>query len=1126
MTSPEHGPSPATSEMDKQRKLMEEKERQILQSRMKTVTLAARNKVVNFLRKYILGKKPEDKQKVVDQGKEKEKKDKPEAESETETPDQIINRQFSKIHEAQNMGKPLTEAQQQFISRVSAEAAVDPLAQKQLKLESPETDPTDPTAEVKKLKPTMATIQAGAITPEMLLRYDFSDYKLGEGLDGQKVLERQTNPTAEEKLKELAAEEANKLSENKYRRRIFSQSEVTPEMQSDPEFQNNYELITENGDSYYRKRGLEVKPVAGGADGDEEDRSHISHPPRSSDEERARAMNLGAGDPTHDMSDEEVRDFYRKFHTDPEFQRQQWEKRVAQLNEADQDNAANKSTLYGPRGSRIRSRVPGVPDTEVERLQNYEDLLGKTFFFPPTPEEGETEEAYNQRKEAAKLKYFSAEESAIRLDKVRKGAIYLSQTLEGAQSEREVNWIIEDTLRAGESDLVSPDTFQQAVQSAIQAVDLVFASDQGRRKKITELIRGRQAGYACEFTARYINAGELGKNITNFFQEYFESMMHLPGVSRMMQIMEERDAQEGTNIRGAYFRKLNYDKNDAKKAEWHHLYKHSDLYDDKGKIKKDPGWGVWVVDKKFQLYNEALVDNTKIKLDYLNQYKDDADKDLVKVLLVKSHSGNNPVQAIKDLHRVVFSDLYKDVEDYPIPEGYHLPEEIKAKLYANDKLRNAIRILTQEEREARGALEEDKTTLTQSTGVGLDRMIYELNRSVTLGQRIEHSLQFSTHWDNLRWKKDEHMSDEQKRRFEEATKHSLRHGDHREDYDKYGKNVKGNLVVLNPVVEWVLNGDPRYNQTGEKITVNLRIAAEKLAEARLLPDTDPRKQELLNDKEVKAITQMRGAKNHLFTIAWDKAWREFYEKNWDMIDFEGSFSGDSSREARKAQYFGRTLEQSGEAEPGKRFLRRYADTGVKDMGQFFAFASAFDMVDNFGAVFNRVKRWSHLMQEGNKMRGTLMTILNDPAMLADPVKFVTELKKNYRPIMSTDDTYDKEYYSDEEYFEAYHHLENQLDYVTGQWAEAIIEYNKENSWQQHAADLRQEVLVKNVSSMVAHELITPTRAAHILDNQFGPFPKRILYEITHVLLRPKEGILGLLGELIEESGKAWAAGLK
>jgi hypothetical protein len=323
-----------------------------------------------------------------------------------------------------------------------------------------------------------------------------------------------------------------------------------------------------------------------------------------------------------------------------------------------------------------------------------------------------------------------------------------------------------------------------------------------------------------------------------------------------------------------------------------------------------------------------------------------------------------------------------------------------------------------------------------------------------------------------------------------------------------------------------LNGDPRYREEGKEVTVNLRIAAEKLAEAQLLDKDDPRRKELLEDDEVQAITEIRGAKNHLLTIAWDKAWREFYEQNWDLIDFEGSFSGDSSREARKTQFFGRTLEQSGEAEPGKRFLRRYADTGVKDIGQFFAFASAFDMVDNFGSVFNRVKRWSSLMQNGDKMRGIFMDMLNNPALLADPTKFITELKKNYRPIMSTDEMYDREYYTDEEYFEASHSMENQLDYVTGQWAEAIIEYNKEHSWQQHAKDLRQEVLVKSVASMVAHELITPHRASHILDNQFGPLSKRILYDITHVLLRPKEGFLAFIMELLEETGKAASQGMK
>jgi hypothetical protein len=393
---------------------------------------------------------------------------------------------------------------------------------------------------------------------------------------------------------------------------------------------------------------------------------------------------------------------------------------------------------------------------------------------------------------------------------------------------------------------------------------------------------------------------------------------------------------------------------------------------------------------------------------------------------------------------------------------------------------------------------------------------------------------------------------------------------------EYGKNLAGGQIILNPVVEWAVKSDPRVhgsnenakkkkreqiaketdpekkqilekeleNLSGKVRQVNLRIAGEKRAKLHkmkrqiaFMKDETPEEKaakkayqlqidHLAQDYDIVAIDEMRNAKNHLFTIQWDKAYRGFYEKYWSLIDFEGSFSGDSSREARKAQFFGRTLEQSGEAESGKRFMRRYADTGAKDIGKFFAFESGFDMVDNFGAVFNRVKRWSHVMEVGDKLRGTLMQMLNDPALLADPVKFTTEIKKNYRPHMSTDDAYDREYYTDEEYFEASHHMENQLDYVTGQWAEAIIEYNKAHTWQQHAADLKQEVLVKNVASMVAHELITPHRASHILDNQFGPWPKRLVYDITHVMLKPKDGMWALLMELIEESGKALNQGFK
>ncbi len=795
----------------------------------------------------------------------------------------------------------------------------------------------------------------------------------------------------------------------------------------------------------------------------------------------------------------------------------------------------------------------------------------KNTFLPPKAIDGETPEEYKLREDKAREEYNNAEVSRIRLESTQKRAIYLIETLSQAKSETEIHWIIEDTLRAGENDWVSPDTFQQACQAALTAIDTVFASNQASRRKFAELVRGRQTGFACEFYARFVNAGKLGENITNFFKEYYQAMLDLPGVSTMMDMIEDVDESEGNNLRGAYFRKLNFAKNQAKRAEWDKYYDLKELYDGDGKPKKDPAWGQWVVDKKFELYKKGKQDKRYFKSDYLEQFSDDGDEDLVKVLLVKSHQNNNdPVEAIKELHRVVFKEEYEGKE-VPLPKGYeHLSADILEKLHSNEKFKNAVRILSQDEKAIRGALEETKVVLTQSTGTNLDRLIYELGRSVTLAQRIEHSFQFSTHWDNIKWKKKEDMTFEEYKLFKKAL------NEIGSSEEEYGKNTAGGQIILNPVVDWAIKSDPRYpgsneeaknkkreqiqkesdphkkeillkeleNLSGKTRKVNLRIAAEKRAKLHKMKrqikfmkdETDEEKaakkavqtqiDHLNVDYDVVAIDEMRNAKNHLFIIAWDKAYRNFYEKYWSLIDFEGSFSGDSSREARKAQFFGRTLEQSGEAEPGKRFMRRYADTGAKDIGKFFAFESGFDMVDKFQDVFNRVKRWSHVMQTGDKLRGTLMQMLNDPALLADPVKFTTEIKKNYRPHMSTDDAYDKEYYSDSDYFEASHHMENQLDYVTGQWAEAIIEYNKLHTWQQHAADLKQEVLVKNVASMVAHELITPHRASHILDNQFGPWPKRLIYDITHVMLKPEEGMWAIIKELIEESGKAFTQGFK
>lgn len=391
-------------------------------------------------------------------------------------------------------------------------------------------------------------------------------------------------------------------------------------------------------------------------------------------------------------------------------------------------------------------------------------------------------------------------------------------------------------LRAGENDWVSPDTFNQACQSALQAIDTVFASDQTRRRKFAEMIRGRQAGYACEFYARFVNAGELGKNITNFFQEYYQAMMVLPGVTEMLEMIEDVDQSEGSNLRGAYFRKLNFEDNEEKKKEWYDYYSPDERND------KDKRWGVWKVDKKFELFKKAKNDKRLLNSEYIDMYKDPEDEELVRVLLVKTDlNGNNPVDAIKQLHRVVHADEYG--KDVPMPKDYHLPKEVIERLKTNEKFKKAVHILKDDEKELRGTLEEDTSVLTHSTGMQLDRMIYEINRSMILAQRIEHSFQFSTHWDNIKWKKKIDMTPEQQKLLEEALK-DIRGTEHR-DVDEFGKYVDGGQIILNPIVSWAIKSDPRYKGTNDKDKLKKREQMEK--------ETDPHKKQILQ-KELENLS--------------------------------------------------------------------------------------------------------------------------------------------------------------------------------------------------------------------------------------------------------------------------------
>ena len=139
-------------------------------------------------------------------------------------------------------------------------------------------------------------------------------------------------------------------------------------------------------------------------------------------------------------------------------------------------------------------------------------------------------------------------------------------------------------------------------------------------------------------------------------------------------------------------------------------------------------------------------------------------------------------------------------------------------------------------RSARGSLEEDVSTLTHSTGNQLDRLIYEINRSMILAQRIEHSFQFSTHWDNIKWKKKIDLTPAQQKLLEEARK-DIKGTDHR-NLDEFGKDVDGGQIILNPIVSWAIKSDPRYEGTNKK---------DKNLEKTLLNLTEPNSEKVYLD---------------------------------------------------------------------------------------------------------------------------------------------------------------------------------------------------------------------------------------------------------------------------------------
>lgn len=569
------------------------------------------------------------------------------------------------------------------------------------------------------------------------------------------------------------------------------------------------------------------------------------------------------------------------------------------------------------------------------------------------------------------------EEQGGRRPRERRGGISIHEILAneyaegkeegGEEGGRErVRQEVEGILRAIEEDIQDITTNQQGVQQLRGAIDAVFGrTDSEFRSELAELVDARSNLYLGMFTARFVGAEGLANYVTNFQQKHLQRILRLtPGVLRAVEILEEAD-EYGP---GAYWRKpeaieetIRLYKDLVKKVDDDGNEKTYDQLSNKDK--KDANKELWVLARKLGLVDESRKAQEALRQDPTDRKKQ-TQAEMLKFKNLEKFAPNGNYELLRIALKKIDETLsHTEKSKTPTMVYREIVKEFPelARTYSL------------------GSIDANEKIVDGPNREKFETLIYEINRSFALAERIHHTFAMSASFDGPRWKKD---IDESKIPV----------------HLRSINNKPGGLIQLDPIVYWE---DPGDEETGEPSTgmkeLNVRTASKINPKEVGISEDEKKRREIIK----RTYEDLQKKKTHVIGATWTRAWREFYRDNWELIDFEESQGGNSPRELRKTIHYPITLMKPGEANPGKaKFLMRYTYLGVPDLGMHLGFTSAIDIIENWDKNFPKYKPWTKRLAGGHKMRdffsGAELDLLNNRAVLTNPVEALTKIKAQYK----------------------------------------------------------------------------------------------------------------------------------
>ncbi|MBI3485842.1 hypothetical protein HY025_02750 [Candidatus Daviesbacteria bacterium] len=635
--------------------------------------------------------------------------------------------------------------------------------------------------------------------------------------------------------------------------------------------------------------------------------------------------------------------------------------------------------------------------------------------------------------------------------------------------------LTEELLAAIEEDDAS--LRQEDIVGLVQAVNFIFSEDRQFRARLSTLIYARGNVHTGAFAAKYLGAEQFSQVPTNMLGYHWKSLLEATGVEKALELMEAKDEY---GVKGAYWRepelkeltdeRINNIDSLAPSGNFSEAdvmlfkiivkeLKPKQILSDKDqkdyyKKKKKKAWEVLhkykLVQAQFKTKNDGsreIPNDQRVK--YVNDFNptDKNNEALIKVGLFVLGRPSSDVYTRKNIPFTAVQELIRSNQE---------------------KYFGVADQLTREERVTEGDLDRKEK---------FQRLIYEIDRSFAIGERIHHTTLMSTQFDSLRWGR----ADKDMEIPEEFWSNEMRQN----PALRIVKKGEAIPVFFNPKIEWT---DP---ETKEKVILHLGTLEDDLKEK---PNETPAQREnrLKLYRTIQNFTKQEH-QTRVIAEVWHKYLSDFYEKYYDFINYDATISGKGPRATNRTVHQPATLSKKSEAQAGKaKFLRRFAEFGLMSAAQFFGLSSAKETLGQWDDFYQNMKYgWVPRFRDAGKIKDILIgpetDLLNSSSSLIHPWEALQKIKNICR---------------------AGNFTTKELDTYMDKWSRGVVRFSYNHA---------EQVGLENTDLKEADNILVMLRSKGVLSKHEED--RIIVEDLKSKPFEKQKKLLGAFGNLFSKEGR-------